>query len=219
MSLFSKLGNKIDDVGKAIGKMVEDGTASEIGSKIGKVLGKGLEVGVGAGVNIGAKGVNAGLGTINTVMEQVLDEDSLTRKVGKGLLWTGKKVGGGVAKEAYKTANAGVNGAKKVYDLSIKAGLLKRVGVDKSLVGHELTKRGKAAVTGVALIASAATASKDYLTHGREGRNDGQTYRLTPTMTNPYDVANQMASTQIGQSFANNAGADGDLVKAVHNMR
>ena len=219
MSLFSKLGNKIDDVGKAIGKMVEDGTASEIGSKIGKVLGKGLEVGVGAGVNIGAKGVNAGLGTINTVMEQVLDEDSLTRKVGKGLLWTGKKVGGGVAKEAYKTANAGVNGAKKVYDLSIKAGLLKRVGVDKSLVGHELTKRGKAAVTGVALIASAATASKDYLTHGREGRNDGQTYRLTPTMTNPYDVANQMASTQIGQSFANNAGADGDLVKAVHNRR
>ena len=219
MSLFSKLGNKIDDVGKAIGKMVEDGTASEIGSKIGKVLGKGLEVGVGAGVNIGAKGVNAGLGTINTVMEQVLDEDSLTRKVGKGLLWTGKKVGGGVAKETYKTVNAGVNGAKKAYDLSIKAGLLKRVGVDKSLVGHELTKRGKAAVTGVALIASAATASKDYLTHGREGRNDGQTYRLTPTMTNPYDVANQMASTQIGQSFANNAGADGDLVKAVHNMR
>ena len=219
MSLFSKLGNKIDDIGKAIGKIVEDGTASEIGSKIGKVLGKGLEVGIGAGVNIGAKGVNAGLGTINTVMDQILDEDSLTRKVGKGLLWTGKKVGGGVAKEAYKTANAGVNGAKKVYDLSIKAGLLKRVGVDKSLVGHELTKRGKAAVTGVALIASAATASKDYLTHGREGRNDGQTYRLTPTMTNPYDVANQMASTQIGQSFANNAGADGDLVKAVHNMR
>ena len=219
MSLFSKLGNKIDDIGKAIGKIVEDGTASEIGSKIGKVLGKGLEVGIGAGVNIGAKGVNAGLGTINTVMDQILDEDSLTRKVGKGLLWTGKKVGGGVAKETYKTVNAGVNGAKKAYDLSIKAGLLKRVGVDKSLVGHELTKRGKAAVTGVALIASAATASKDYLTHGREGRNDGQTYRLTPTMTNPYDVANQMASTQIGQSFANNAGADGDLVKAVHNMR
>ena len=219
MSLFSKLGNKIDDVGKAIGKMVEDGTASEIGSKIGKVLGKGLEVGVGAGVNIGAKGVNAGLGTINTVMEQVLDEDSLTRKVGKGLLWTGKKVGGGVAKETYKTVNAGVNGAKKAYDLSIKAGLLKRTGFDTSLVGHSLTKRGKAAVTGVALIASAATASKDYLAHGREGRNDGQTYRLTPTMTNPYDVANQMASTQIGQSFANNAGADGDLVKAVHNMR
>jgi hypothetical protein len=219
MSLFSKLGNKIDDIGKAIGKMVEDGTASEIGSKIGKVLGKGLEVGVGAGVNIGAKGVNAGLGTVNTIMEQVLDEDSLTRKVGKGLLWTGKKVGGGVAKEAYKTANAGVNGAKKAYDLSIKAGLLKRTGFDTSLVGHSLTGRGKAAVTGVALIASAATASKDYLTHGREGRNDGQTYRLTPTMTNPYDVANQMMGSTIGQSFNVNAGADGDLVRAVHNMR
>ena len=219
MSLFSKLGNKIDDIGKAIGKMVEDGTASEIGSKIGKVLGKGLEVGIGAGVNIGAKGVNAGLGTVNTIMEQVLDEDSLTRKVGKGLLWTGKKVGGGVAKETYKTVNAGVNGAKKAYDLSIKAGLLKRTGFDTSLVGHSLTKRGKAAVTGVALIASAATASKDYLTHGREGRNDGQTYRLTPTMTNPYDVANQMMGSTIGQSFNVNAGADGDLVRAVHNMR
>jgi hypothetical protein len=130
MSLFSKLGNKIDDIGKAIGKMVEDGTASEIGSKVGKVLGKGLEVGVGAGVNIGAKGVNAGLGTVNTIMEQVLDEDSLTRKVGKGLLWTGKKVGGGVAKETYKTVNAGVNGAKKVYDLSIKAGTNKAPSAD-----------------------------------------------------------------------------------------
>ena len=219
MSLFSKLGNKIDDIGKAIGKMVEDGTASEIGSKIGKVLGKGLEVGIGAGVNIGAKGVNAGLGTINTVMEQVLDEDSLTRKIGKGLLWTSKKVGAGTAKQAYKTVNAGVNAAEGLYNASIKMGLLKRVGVDKSLVGHELTKRGKALVTAGAMGVSLIAGTKDYLTHGREGRNDGQTYRLTPTMTNPYDVANQMMGSTIGQSFNVNAGADGDLVRAVHNMK
>lgn len=47
------------------------------------------------------------------------------------------------------------------------------------------------------------------------GSNDGRLYTNAPVNT----YAQQMASTQVGHSYAYNAGAVGDLVFALHNQR
>ena len=76
----------------------------------------------------------------------------------------------------------------------------------------------------MALIAVGSTAmaggreAKQYLDN-RTGSNDGQLYSSTPRISTPYQLSQQMAYSSHGQSFADNAGATGDLVFALNNMR
>ena len=96
--------------------------------------------------------------------------------------------------------------------------LVKEVGWGESLLKRQFTKPGVALVLGGGLAVGTAKASKDYL-NSRTGQHDGQIHRVTPTISNPYDLSSQMAYSPIGQSFANNAGADGDLALALSKMR
>ena len=158
-------------------------------------------------------GANTLEGTANTVDHFRRNKDTYKR-IGKGMVEFGKDVATGTAREAGIWAQAGLNvlgGAKKL-------GLIEKTTLDKSMIGWRFTKRGKAAMTAGALLVGSAGATKDY-TESRIGRNDGQLYRPTPTMSNAYDLSSQMAYSSIGQSYANNAGATGDLVFALNNLR
>ena len=158
-------------------------------------------------------GANTLEGTANTVDHFRRNKDTYKR-IGKGMLNTADDIAMGVAREAGIWAQAGANvlgGLKKL-------GLVEKTTLDKSMIGWRFTKRGKAAMTAGALLIGSAGATKDY-TESRIGRNDGQLYRPTPTMSNPYDLSSQMAYSSIGQSYANNAGATGDLVFALNNLR
>ena len=174
---------------------------------------------IGKGIfNVGLKGTAATMNTTANVVQGVRNNQQTIKKVGKavgnGTLRTVGEVTKGVASEGITLAQAGVNAVKMLP----KLGLVKEVPLDKSLIGWQLTGRGKALLFGGAFLANGLRESKEYLTEGRTGRNDGQLHRLTPAMTNPYEISSQMASTQMGQSFANNAGATGDLVFALDRL-
>ena len=158
-------------------------------------------------------GANTLEATANTVDHFRRNKDTYKR-IGKSMLNTADNIAMGTAREAGIWAQAGVNalgGLKKL-------GLVEKTTLDKSAIGWRFTKRGKAAMTAGALLVGSVGATKDY-TESRIGRNDGQLYKPTPTMSNPYDLSSQMAYSSIGQSYANNAGATGDLVFALNNLR
>ena len=157
-------------------------------------------------------GANTLEGTAKTVDHFRRNGDKYKR-VGQGMLNFGKDVATGVGREAGILGQAGLN----VLGGAEKFGLIERAPLSTSLIGWKATKRGKLALTAGALVVGTGTATKDY-TESRVGRNDGQLRRPTPTMSSPYELANQMAYSQGGQSYANNAGATGDLVFALDNL-
>ena len=157
-------------------------------------------------------GANTLEGTAKTVDHFRRNGDKYKR-VGQGMLEFGKDVATGVGREAGILGQAGLNVLAGIE----KMGLVERAPLSTSLIGWKATKKGKLALAAGALAIGAGTATKDY-TESRVGRNDGRLYRPTPTMTSPYELANQMAYSQGGQSFANNAGATGDLVFALDNL-
>ena len=73
----------------------------------------------------------------------------------------------------------------------------------------------------VGLIDTGMQGSRDVKQYidSRQGQNDGQIYRPTPQISTPYQLSQQMAYSSHGRSFADNAGATGDLVFALNNMR
>ena len=151
------------------------------------------------GVNLGLKGVAAGVEFAREHGDEILDG---AKKVGKAVGEEGKVWG----KAAF--------GAVEALD---RSPFVKSVGLDQSLIKRQLTKPGVAAVLGIGFAASSVKATKDYL-NDRTGQHDGQIHRVAPTMSNPYDLSSQMAYSSMGQSFANNAGADGDLALALSRM-
>ena len=157
-------------------------------------------------------GANTLEGTAKTVDHFRRNGDKY-KKVGKGLLGFTEDTAFEAARGVGIMGQAGLNVLSGIE----KMGLVERAPLSTSLIGWKATRRGKLALAAGALAIGAGTATKDY-TESRVGRNDGQLYRPTPTMTSPYELANQMAYSQGGQSFANNAGATGDLVFALDNL-
>lgn len=191
--------------------------AADIGNatfKVGEVAGNlGLKV-----ANVGLAGAASVVDSIRQNSDEIADAGKSflggLKNAGKSGLATGKKIALGIADEANRFGQAAAGGVE-VLD---KMGLIKKADFKDSLVGYKATGAGIAAMAGISLIAGSGPAVKTYMGE-RQGRHDGQITRVTPHMTNPYDIANQMAYSQSGQSFANNAGATGDLVFALNNMR
>lgn len=92
-------------------------------------------------------------------------------------------------------------------------GLFKRD--DTSLItGMKATGLGVGLISAGALMANTPRAGREFVSMYR-GSNDGMLYTNAPVNT----YAQQMAGTQVGHSYAYNAGATGDLLFALHNQR
>lgn len=87
------------------------------------------------------------------------------------------------------------------------ASVLKRS--DESLLGVKANWKGHALAIPAALAIGTPAAAREYL-NMRKGQNDGQLYTNAPVNT---------YGPTMGHSYANNAGATGDLVFALHNQR
>lgn len=175
--------------------------------KATNIAGHGLE----AAGKIGMKGAAGGLAG---VAEGVDFWRRHRDDIKKGAM----KVGQGVTREAGTLLHAGAVAGEGAVDLLKKSKLVERTNFGDSLIGLKATKRGVAVAAGVSLIGGLGRVPKETFT-GREGSNDGQLYRPTPQMMNPYNIAQEMAYSQSGRSFADNAGATGDLALALSNMR
>ena len=200
--MYKFVRNSMDDIHDYAVK-----NAPKVYNKVVKPIGK-------AGFDIGMKGTAKTLETTANTVDHFRRNKDTYKRIGKSMLNTADNIAMGTAREAGIWAQAGANvlgGIKKM-------GLIERTTLDKSAIGWRFTKRGKLALTAGALAVGSVGATKDY-TESRIGRNDGQLYRPTPTMSNAYDLSSQMAHSSIGQSYANNAGATGDLVFALNNLR
>ena len=211
---FGKAITKIgDDLSSGINKIVD-----------GKYAGKALHSAYDnivrptgkAGFNIGLKIGASGLKTTANVVDHVRNNADNYKEAGKSILRFGKKVGGDALKEGNELVHAGFG----AFEMLERMRLIESTGGDlgKSLIGYKFTPGGKALAMGVALGSGLISSGKDYL-NNRQGRHDGQTHNITPSMTNPYQMSQQIAYSQTGHSYADNAGADGDLIRALSNMR
>lgn len=207
--------NRLSKLGPVIGRVVDASTKSVISpvfGKAGEVLGKSLNV-VGA---IGSEAVN-GLSSLNyrqigknikntgksisaSVGEAALDE---VDHIGKGFSLFSKQLLG----DAPLTTNY-LGPDSRVTKLAKKTALLKR---DESsiLLGVKATGLGTALAFPAALAAGTPKAANAFVDMYK-GSNDGQLYTNAPI--NTYGKA-------LGNSYADNAGATGDLVFALHNQR
>ena len=202
MSFASFVSNLSDAVNDGIRAFANSGTPARI---VGKTTRLGLNTGkaVGkVGFGLGMKGVNTVLGGANYIKDNY-------KEIGKAV----GKVGKEVISEANEYAQAGAGVLQKMDDW-----FLNDAPLTKSLIGKSFNKRGLALVaTGATIMQGGKDAAKTI--QERQGRNDGRLYRPTPTMSTPYMLSEQMAYSQHGRSFADNAGATGDLVFALNNMR
>ena len=123
----------------------------------------------------------------------------------------------GAAQEVNTIAQAGISIGERVAK-GVDKHLLKPLPLDKSLVMRGFNKRGVALVAAGSMMLQGARDTKQYI-QDRQGSNDGRLYRPTPQMSTPYQLSEQMAYSSHGQSYADNAGATGDLVFALNNSR
>ena len=196
----------VDDISNAINKGIREVVDSEI---IPKTVGKVTRAGVKVGKTAGGLGFKVGMGTINKTLDGANFIKDNYDDIAKGL----KKVGGGVFDEATEWVHAAGGIAQKADDW-----FLKPTTLDKSLIGRSFNKKGLALVAVGATAVQGGKATAQYVSD-RQGQNDGQIYRPTTQMATPYGLSEQMAYSQHGRSFADNAGATGDLVFALNNMR
>lgn len=207
-----------------LSKMVQNATNAIVGSKIIPNMATGAYNKIVKPIGKAAFNTTLKTGAAATqAAAGVVQNQAKIKKVGKavfnGTKTVGANVGMGIIHEGSAFAQAGINAAIGLGKGLEKMGLVKEVPLDKSLIGWKLTGTGKTALFAGAFAVNAVSSSKDYLTEGRTGRNDGQLYRLTPQMVNPYEISQQMASSpSIGNAYANNAGATGDLVFALDKL-
>ena len=208
---------------------------TKIGGTIGDTIGKVGTKAFGIGYSATKFGVNKTIeGGAKAAIYTIKHEDEIKaagqavinkakgfnpKQIGQAA-WEGipGKTVRGIGREAGTWGLAAVNGIEKTDQFMQKMHIWKTTDLDDSLIGRKFTAGGGALFFAGAMAINTGSGVKGALDR-RQGRNDGRIHRVTPSMTDPYNLASQMASTQIGQSFANNAGADGDLVRAVHNMR
>lgn len=209
MSFASFVNNLSDAINDGIRAVANSGV-------IGNAVGKATRVGLNVGKAAGKAGFKVGTGTINTGLKGanfVKDHLDDFKEVGKAFADMGK----GVAQEANTIAQAGVAMGERVVK-GIDKHLLKPAPLTKSLIGRSANAKGIALIAAGSMAMQGARDTKQYV-QDRQGRNDGQLYRPTPSMSTPYQLSEQMAYSSHGNSYADNAGATGDLVFALNNSR
>ena len=197
---------KIGKALKNIGKDLYDIATSDEVTKAAKKVGK-------AGFNTanGIMGAAGDIGKASLVMAQ------------KGA--KGAAIGAaGAINEAETLGRAAIGAVKKTDDFLLKTKLMKKTGLDESLIGRKATKAGVGLAFGGAVLAGSMDvlnpASKNHFLANRQGQHDGQITTIGTDFNTPYGVSQQMAyGSSIGQSFANNAGADGDLALALSKFK
>ena len=203
MSFASFVNNLSDALNKGIRDVVDSGI-------IPKTVGKTTRVGLNIGKPVARTGFKVGMSAINTGLDGANFIKDNYKAIGNGI----KTVGEAVVKEGNEFVHAGAG----VIEAIDRSPFIKKVGLDKSLIKRRVTGPGAALATGVALTMGAGKSTKEYI-ENRQGQNDGRLYRPTPQMGTPYQLSEQMAYSSHGRSFADNAGATGDLVFALNNMR
>ena len=196
----------VDNLAESIQAGVKTVTESRIiPDTVGKITKAGINVG-----KIPAKlAFKAGVGTVTAAADFtnfVIDNH-------EEIIDGAKAIGKGIAREANEIGQAGVGAAGKFIDTFTTPATL-----DRSIIGRKINKKGLALVAVGATAMQGARDTKEYI-DSRQGMNDGQLYSSTPRMGTPYQLSEQMAYSQHGRSFADNAGATGDLVFALNNMR
>lgn len=210
-------------IANGISNLVSKGTKAIVNSKAIPNTAKSLYNAVKpigkAGFNLGLKTGATTLNATANVVQGVRNNKQTIKKVGKAVYNGGKKAAIGVGTGVIHEGSAVLQAASTAVDfvLDESHGIVRRVGMDKSLVGNLFTKKAVLGITAGALLTNSVKSGANYLTEGRMGRNDGQLHRLTPTQSNPYEISNQMAGSQMGASYADNAGATGDLTLALYN--
>lgn len=164
----------------------------------------GAAVGAAAGIVGGAIAMNP-VKTASAIGGAAL---GMTELAGAGIIGGAEVAGAGIIGAAKIAAPVAMYGAQKYA--SIGAGAVK--GIDKfllkddlkesNLLGKKLNLAGKGVVVGSALMSGAMEAFNDFNSN-RMGQRDGQITRATPRTP----------------SYANNAGATGDLVFAMNRNR
>ncbi len=218
---MAKLSKTINKIGDALSDGIRRGfqkatptmeKATKKGVKIGeKVVGKAVDVGLG-GVAKGAQGAA-------WVVDHSDQIKAGAKKVGKAAYNTTNKVGVGVVNEAGRFVRAGGAALEGADKFALKHHIWREAGLDESMIKTMFTKRMKFGYLPLAAAGmSIVSGTKDQIVN-RQGSNDGQIRRVTPSMTNPYDLSSQVAHSQMGRSYADNAGATGDLVFALQGYR
>lgn len=202
MSFASFVTKLSDSINSGIRAVSNSGIIPNV---VGKTTRLGLNVGKAAGnagFKVGMFGINSVLSGANSIID---NKDDIMK---------GFKVFGNAAAEEAGTFTKAVGGFADYVDRH----LLKPAPFSDSLVGRTFNKKGVALVGGISLAMGTGSATKEYL-NDRQGYNDGQLYRPTPMQATPYQLSEQMAYSSHGRSFAQNAGATGDLVFALNDMR
>ena len=197
----------VDDLAEGINAGIRAFTDSRV---LPNAVGKATRFGLNVGKPIANTGFKVGMGVINKGLDGANFIKDNREAIGKGLKTFGKSVVG----EANEIAQAGAG----VIELVDRSPFLKKVPLKESLIGRSVTKPGVALAFGVSLAMGTGEATKDYI-NDRQGQNDGRLYGTTPQLSTPYQLSEQMAYSSLGRSFVSNGGADGDLVKALYDMK
>ena len=196
----------IDDIADAINGGIRAFAKSEV---LPKAVGKATRFGLDVGKTVGNFGFKVGMTGLNTG----LDAANFVKDNHKEIADIGKKIGKAFGAEAKEWIHAGIGMAGKFDET-----FLTNATLDRSILGRKFNKKGLALVAVGATAMQGGREVKQYV-NDRQGTNDGQLYRSTPMMSTPYQLSEQMAYSSHGRSFADNAGATGDLVFALNNMR
>ena len=197
----------VDNLAEGINAGIRAFTDSRI---LPKAVGKATRVGLNVGKPIANTGFKVGMGVINKGLDSANFIKDNREAIGNGLKAFGKSVVG----EANEIAQAGAG----VIELVDRSPFLKKVPLKESLIGRSVTKPALALAFGASLAMGTGKATKDYI-NDRQGQNDGRLYGTTPQLSTPYQLSEQMAYSSLGRSFVSNGGADGDLVKALYDMK
>ena len=196
----------VDDLAEGLNKGIREIVDSEI---IPKAVGKATRGGIKVGKAVGNVGFKAGMGVLN----KGLGAANFIKDHHDEIYDTAKAMGKGIVKEANEWGQAGIGIAGR-----LERSLLTDAPLDRSIFGKKFNKRGIALIAVGSTLMQGGKDVKQYM-DDRQGTNDGQLYKPTTQMSTPYQLSEQMAYSSHGRSFADNAGATGDLVFALNNMR
>jgi hypothetical protein len=194
-------------------------TAGKIISGSGKVIGKTAVGGFKAGVNA----TNSGIGFINKL--KGVNWQGVGAKVGKHVGMAGSAIAtdvkavnnaAGILTGGFniKPLNQGLNKLLNTNKFDGKKwGALVKNNPNAVLTGKSLTGLGTIAVVGAGTIIAAGDAAGDHL-RARAGVNTGL---ASNAPVNTY--SGDQTFPTMGASYANNAGATGDLALSLHRQR
>ena len=193
--------------------------AGKVLSGSGKIIGKTAVGGFKAGVNA----TNSGIGLINKL--KGVDWQGVGAKVGKHIGMAGSAVAtdvkavnnaAGILTGGFniKPLNQGLNKLLNTNKFDGKKwGALVKNNPNAILTGKSLTGLGTIAVVGAGTVIAAGDATRDHL-RARAGQSTGL---ASNAPINTY--SGDQTFPTMGASYANNAGATGDLALSLHRQR